>query len=82
MPPKMRELIDEARRTRKIIRCSYQDLQWTPDELERDIAAGRFRWGVQNFRLDDPANAIAEAERRAADTAREAAALRQKYLAM
>lgn len=50
-PRTREELIQKARAENKWIHCSYQDLWWTPSELENALAYGRFQWGVQNFQL-------------------------------
>lgn len=34
---------------------SYQDLWFSPDELTAEHAAGRFRWGPENWQLRPPA---------------------------
>ena len=51
----MDELLAQARREGKWLRCAYQDLWFEPDELEGYQRAGQFRWGVCNWTLRDPA---------------------------
>lgn len=57
-------LIEEARRQKKWLWCAYQDLWFSPDDLAAENAAGRFRWGVVNWKLRDPRERLAEARGR------------------
>lgn len=50
----LQSLIRQAREERKWLHCSYQDLWFSPTELEREWANGRFRWGAVNWTLRDP----------------------------
>jgi hypothetical protein len=59
------ELINEARVKGKWLWCRYQDLWFSPEQLEAQNADGKFRWGVDNFELRDPQEYIEEARRRA-----------------
>lgn len=54
----LQQLIDEARRDRKWLRLTYQDLHFTPDDLEKANANGQFRWGVENFELVAPRDVV------------------------
>ena len=47
-------LIYTARCEGKLIQAIYHGLIFTPDGLYREIAKGRFRWGVVNWRLIEP----------------------------
>jgi len=48
------ELIEKARREGKWIRSPYQNIWFSPDELEVRQTNGEFRWGERNFELRDP----------------------------
>lgn len=50
----MQDMFDEARKEGLWLYCSYQDLWFSPDELEAAQAEGRFRWGRTNWTLRDP----------------------------
>ena len=43
----------------------YQNMWFSPDELEALQAQGEFRWGAVNWELRDPAEHTRELERRA-----------------
>lgn len=58
----LNDLIAEARATRRWLWCCYQDLWFTPDQLEAANAEGRFRWGAVNWKLCDPRERLAKAE--------------------
>lgn len=64
----LRNLIQRARDERKALWCSYQDLWFSPDELEKANDEGRFCWGVVNWKLRDP-NERAKESRAALDGA-------------
>jgi hypothetical protein len=54
-------LFKEARETGKWFWCPYQNLWFSPDQLEAAQSDGRFRWGAINWKLRDPRERIAEA---------------------
>ena len=56
----VQSLIDRARLEGKWLYCAYQDLWFSPDELEKELGEGRFRWGAANFTLLDPMDRVAE----------------------
>jgi len=56
-------LIAEARATKKWLWCNYQDMWFSPSELEKANAEGRFLWGPINWRLRDPQERVLELER-------------------
>lgn len=58
------ELIEKARRERKWLHCTYQDMWFSPDELQKENEGGNFRWGAQNFELRDPQEHSQQLERR------------------
>jgi len=60
----LQNLIDEARKNGKWLWSSYQDLWFSPDDLEAENRAGRFRWGVVNWKLRDPQERLTEAQER------------------
>ena len=69
--PLLVPLIDEARRQKKWLWCSYQDMWFTPDELEDHNRQGRFRWDPGNFRLRDPMEKLAALDREIASLSAE-----------
>lgn len=56
--------------------CRYQDLWFSPDQLEAEHASGKFVWGAVNWQLRDPMERLREAERRAASANAEVARIR------
>lgn len=50
----LEQLIEQARTEGKYIFCYYQQLWFSPDELEQLNKQGQFRWGAVNFALRDP----------------------------
>lgn len=57
-------MIREARTLGRVLHCSYQDMWFTPDELEAENRVGRFCWGPQNFELRLPGERTAQLERK------------------
>jgi len=60
-------LIEKAERERLWLHCAYQDLWFSPAELRKENAKGRFLWGPENWELRDPAEGLARLRSRAAD---------------
>jgi hypothetical protein len=60
----MDELIKQARAEGKWLWCHYQDIWFSPDQIELEQSQGRFRWGPVNWKLRDPKERLQEAERR------------------
>ena len=50
----LRGLISEARETGLWLHCGYQDMWFTPDELEAANADDRFLWGPVNWQMRNP----------------------------
>lgn len=50
----MAEKILEARGQGLWLRCFYQDMWFSPDELEAAHAKDQFLWGPDNWELRDP----------------------------
>lgn len=44
-------LIQQAEREGKLLESTYQNIVFTPAELRRANAEGKFRWGPVNWRL-------------------------------
>jgi len=59
----LKPLIEKARRAGKWLHCAYQDLWFSPEQLEQHNAAGRFRWGAVNWSLRDPQERLKEMQR-------------------
>lgn len=57
------ELIQEAERTGQWLRCSYQNMWFSPAALMKIHADGRLMWGVDNWELRDPRDHLAAADR-------------------
>ena len=57
-------LIEKARREGLWLWCIYQDLWFSPDELEAENRQGRFRWGETNWKLRDPQENIVALKQR------------------
>lgn len=60
----LRGLIQQARSERKWLWCRYQDMWFSPDQLEEANRDGRFLWGPVNWQLRDPQERVDEARRR------------------
>lgn len=58
------DLFEKARKDGLWFHCSYQDLWFTPDQLEAEQKAGRFRWGRVNWTLRDPHERLEQAHHR------------------
>ena len=76
--PKMIAMFKEARALGKWFHCYYQDLWFSPDELEAENRAGRFRWGHHNWTLEDPKDLLVQAEEDLKAAQERLAELRQK----
>lgn len=75
-------LIDKAERDGQWLRCSYQDLVFTPQELRDENAKGRFVWGVCNWQLIDPRERLNAELKKAEAAASNAAEIRKKLAAL
>lgn len=64
-------LFHEARAKRLWFHTSYQDLWFSPDDLARANATGRFRWGPSSWTLRDPAERLLELDRKIAEAQKE-----------
>lgn len=67
----LKPMFAEAREKGLWFWCHYQDLWFSPDALEAEQRAGRFRWGAVNWRLRDPKERPIEADKRVADAVAE-----------
>ena len=50
----LKKLIDDAERDGKWLKCNYQGILFSPQELRKENAQGKFVWGVCNWRLVNP----------------------------
>jgi hypothetical protein len=57
-------MLKEARERGLWLHCSYQDMWFTPDELEAEQKEGRLCWGPVNWKLRDPRELYESIERR------------------
>jgi len=67
----LQDLIDQARREGKWLWCHYQNLWFSPSQLEAENAKGNFRWGPVNWKLRSPIERLAEAEQKAGEAIEE-----------
>lgn len=58
----LHSLIQNARSQRLWLWCSYQNLWFSPDELEAKNNEGKFLWGPVNWKLRDPKEHIQQLE--------------------
>lgn len=72
------DLIDVAEAQKLWIYCTYQDLWWTPAELRRDRAEGRFHWELTNFQQRDPQEVLASCMKDVADAQARLERVRQR----
>lgn len=56
----MEELFKQARENCLWFHSSYQNLWFSPDELQAHRANGRFRWGAENWKLRNPDERLKE----------------------
>lgn len=61
---KLHEMINQARAQSMWLWCRYQDLWFSPDELESAHRSGRFMWGAVNWTLRHPSERLEAAELR------------------
>lgn len=52
--PGLVPMMEQAKRDGLWFRSPYQDLWFSPVELEREWTDGKFRWGVASWQLCDP----------------------------
>ena len=69
-------LIEQARAEGLWLWCHYQDLWFSPDELQAQNAKGKFLWGAVNWMLRDPQERVKQAEAAAQRAANELARVR------
>lgn len=58
MNAEMKDLLNQARQKKLWLRGRYNNLWFTPDELEREQAMGSFRWGAVNWELCNPVDRL------------------------
>jgi len=71
-------LLREARQNNLVFRCPYQNLIFTPDELEQEHKDGSFIWGATNWELVDPKKILSQLELKAREARRAVTKLRLK----
>jgi hypothetical protein len=59
-PEPLKKLIEKARKERKWLVSTYQQLWFSPDELETANNEGRFCWRPTNWTLQDPLDLVEE----------------------
>lgn len=45
------DLVQKAKDEKMLLKCGYQDLIFTAEELQKHHKEGRFMWGVVNWKL-------------------------------
>ena len=78
MEKRLGPMFDRARRDGLYFYSTYQSLWFSPDELEADQAAGRFRWGAVNWELRHPSERTRELEHKVAQAQTELDAWRKR----
>ena len=63
--------IERARNQGKWLHCHYQDLWFSPDELEAQNRKGKFLWGEVNWSLRNPQEHIRELQNRIVEIEKE-----------
>lgn len=63
----LKPMFERAKHEHLWFRSVYQDLWFTPEELEFEQEQGRFRWGVENWQLRDPAEKLKRLEKEIED---------------
>ncbi len=58
----LKPLIQQAKDEGKWLWCSYQDLWFSPNDLECRNILGNFLWGPVNWQLRDPTEHVMELE--------------------
>lgn len=76
----LKPLIAEARASGQWLYTSYHGLWFSPDDLEKENANGKFLWGAVNWRLRDPLEHLTEAETRLKAATMERDRIRQKVM--
>lgn len=56
----MGTMFQDARQSGMWFFCAYHGMWFSPGELEKHQAEGRFRWGPVNWKLRDPAGRLQE----------------------
>lgn len=74
----LKPMFDEARAKGLWFLSGYQELWFSPDELDMAQASGRFIWGPQNWRLYPPSNHLKQLQNRAAAAQREVEEFEQR----
>ncbi len=73
----LQPMLLEAREKNMMIRCHYDNLMFTPDELERQLNSGSFCWGRVNWELVEMKDYVAS---KAAPARKELADLKELFL--
>lgn len=59
----MGKLFERAKERELWFNCRYQNLWFSPEDLEEKQANGKFRWGAVNWELRDPQERIEQLRR-------------------
>ena len=68
----LKPLFEKAKKEGLWFNCHYQDLWFSPEELEERQAKGEFMWGAVNWTLKNPKGHLKSLERIAASAKKEA----------
>jgi hypothetical protein len=74
----LQPLIEKARKQNKWLHCGYQDLWFSPDELEAQNKKGKFLWGEVNWDLRNPQEHIEALQSRIAEIGKEISAFQSR----
>lgn len=78
----LRKLTAQARAEGKWLWCHYQDIWFSPDQLDEQNAVGKFIWGPVNWQLRDPKERLAEAKARVDRANEEYLKIRREHFKM
>ena len=74
----MKKMFDKARAEGLWFFTSYQQLWFSPDDLEKEQKNGHFRWGPTNWQLRSPDERIAQLEQNVRRSDRELKEFKEK----
>ncbi len=76
----MKPLFEEARLNNLLFRSNYQDIIFSPDELEKEQTGGHFCWGAVNWELVSPFTEHKRLLEKVESAQTQADNFRQKYI--
>lgn len=76
----LQDLIDEAKDKKLWLYCSYQELWFSPAELEKANTLGKFLWGAENFSLRNPFHHLEDLNKKIKDAQQEYVAFQTRMI--